>query len=125
MEIKYKKQGNYYIPDLKLEKENNSKPLGRFGLLRLNYLKEHHKSQYTLLLMTEELTTHLQSIDEEAKNMYELLIKQLAEKEKINENLKQSDQLKWVQMMNNIKNSAEEIVLNELIYTEERRRYNG
>lgn len=116
MKIKYIKQGDYYIPDLKLEKENITKPLGRFGLLRLNYLKEHRKSQYTLLLMTEELTMYLQSIDEEAKSMYELLIKQLAEKENINEKLKQSDQLKWVQMMNNIKNSAEEIVLNELIF---------
>ena len=116
MKIKYKKCGDYYIPCLKLPKVKNEKPLGKFGIMRLEYLRQHRKAQYTIMLMNEELSNHLISIDNQAKDMYELLIKQLAEKENITEELKQTDPMKWVQMMNNISNAAKEIVLAELIY---------
>ena len=98
MKIKYKKCGDYYIPCLKLPKIKNKAKFGKYGAMRLEYLKEHRKAEYTLLLMNGELPDHLINIDN------------------LTEELKQNNQMKWVQMMNNIKNSAEEIVLKELIY---------
>ena len=116
MKIKYKKCGDNYIPCLKLPKVKNKAKFGKYGAMRLEYLKEHRKAEFTLLLMNGELPNHLINRDNQAKELCELLIKQLAEKENITEELKQNNQMKWVQMMNNIKNSAEEIVLRELIY---------
>jgi len=116
MKLKYKKQGDYYIPCVTLTKIKNEKKLGKFGIMRLEYLRQHRKVQYTIMLMNEELSEHLTTIDSQAQDMYELLIKQLAEKEGVTEKLKETEPMKWVQMMNNISNSAKEIVLTELIY---------
>ena len=84
--------------------------------MRLKFLKENKKAEYIILFMNNKLQEHLLEVDIVANNRFELLMKQLAERENITEELKASDQLKWVGLMNNIKHSAEEIILNELIY---------
>ena len=90
--------------------------LGKYGKLRLRYLKEHKNAEYIILLMDNKLQKHLLEVDKIANERFELLMKQYAEKENITEELKAKDQLKWVGLMNNIKHSAEEIILKELIY---------
>lgn len=108
--------GDYYVPNLVLPKPRRTGNIGRYGRLRLNYLKEHHKAEYTLMCINNELTNHLLDVEDECKAKVEILIKQIAEKENVTEELKASNQMEWVQSMNNIKNRAEEIVLNEIIY---------
>lgn len=113
--ITYHKEGDYFVPDLYLPKQPKGS-IGKYGRLRLNYLKEHKKVLYTELLISGNLKQHLIDIDEDATDKVNLLIKQLAEIEHIDENLKQNNQMEWVQDMNNIKNRAEEIVFNEILY---------
>ena len=122
--ITYHKEGDYLIPDLYLPKQPEGH-IGKYGRLRLNYLKSFYRGLYNELLIDGTLKQYLLDIDENANTKVNLLIKQLAESENINElakkenvdeNLKQNNQLEWVRCMNNIKNRAEEIVLNELIY---------
>lgn len=108
--------GDYYVPNLVLPRPRRTGNIGRYGRLRLNYLKEHHKAEYTLMCINNELTSHLLDVEDECKAKVEILIKQIAEKENVTEELKASNQMEWVQSMNNIKNRAEEIVLNEIIY---------
>lgn len=90
--------------------------IGKYGRLRLNYLKDFNKGLYTELLIDGTLKQHLLDIDECANERIHVLIKQFAESENVNEYLKEHHQMEWVQAMNNIKNRAEEIVLNEIIY---------
>lgn len=113
--ITYHRKGDYFIPDLYLPKQPDEH-IGKYGRLRLNYLKEHKRGLYTELLINGALKQHLLDIDENANNRVNLLIKQFTEVENVNEELKAINQLEWVQAMNNIKNRAEEIVLNEIIY---------
>lgn len=94
----------------------SKKPIGKYGRLRLNYLKNFKKGLYTELLIDGSLKQHLLDIDESANKRVQLLIKQFVESENVNEYLKEHHQMEWVQYMNNIKNRAEEIVLNEIIY---------
>ncbi len=114
-EITYHREGDYLIPDLYLPKQPE-KHIGKYGRLRLNYLKEHKRGLYTELLISGTLKQHLIEIDENATDEVNELIKQIAEQENINEYLKEHHQMEWVQAMNNIKNRAEEIVFNEIIY---------
>lgn len=116
MKIEYTKVGDYYLPNLVAPENMKNFELGKYGKLRLKYLKEHKKAEYTILLMDNELQKHLIEVDKIANERFELLMKQFAEKENITEELKVKDQLKWVGLMNNIKHSAEEIILKELIY---------
>lgn len=116
MKIEYRKVSDYYLPDLIEPKNIENFEIGKYGKLRLKYLKEHRKSEYTLLLMDNKLQKHLMDIDKIANERFEFLMKELAEKENITEELKATDQLKWVGLMNNIKHSADEIILAELIY---------
>lgn len=102
---------NLVMPDI--EKAH----YGKYGMLRKQYLKNHHKSLYFTLLTSCKLINHLNEIDDEANEMFELLEKQMKERQGITEALKASDQLEWVRRMNNIRNAADEIVLNELVYT--------
>ena len=90
---------------------------GKFGILREQYLKNHRKAIYFTLLTSCKLINHLNEIDDEANEMCELLVKQMKERQGITEALKAQDQMAWVRAMNNIRNAAGEIVLNELIYT--------
>ena len=115
MEIDYRKCGDYYIPNLVVSNTNNFK-LGKYGKMRLNYLKTQKKAEYTILLMDDKLSEHLQEIDDTATAWYNLLIKQFAEQENIIEELKAINQLEWVGKMNSIKNRVEEIIFRELIY---------
>ena len=116
--ITYHKEGDYYIPDLYLEKENykNDYQIGKYGHLRLKYLKEHKKADYTIMFMEGTLRKHIVDIDIQAKERVEILMKQMLEKNPIDESLKDTDPLKWVGLMNNYKYSAEEIIFKELIY---------
>ena len=113
--ITYHREGNYLIPDLYLPKQPDGH-IGKYGHLRLEYLKNFKKGLYTELLIDGTLKQHLIEIDESVADKVNELIKQLAKQENVNENLKEHHQMVWVQAMNNIKNRAEEIVFNELIY---------
>lgn len=114
--ITYRKEGDYLIPNLYIENNNNNYSIGKYGRLRLNYLKEHKRVLYTELLLTGKLSEHLALIDEDAKKRVSDIVNNLAKSESVNEDLKRTNQMEWVKAMNNIKNRAEEVVLNELIY---------
>ena len=118
VEITYHKEGNYFIPDLYLEKEDYEKDyqIGKYVHLRLEYLKNHKKAEYIIMFMNKTLRKHIVEIDKQAKERFEILMKQMLEQNPIDENLKNTDPLKWTGLMNNYKNSAEEIILNEFIY---------
>lgn len=116
MNIEYRKVGDYYLPNLVAPENIKNFKLGKYGKLRLNYLKIHKKAEYTILLMDNKLQKHLMQIDKQANDRFKLLMKQLIEKENITEELKATNQMEWVGKMNNIKNRAEEIILKELIY---------
>ena len=116
MKIEYTKQGDYYFPNLLPTENLKNFEIGRFGRMRLKFLKEQKKSEYIILFMNNKLKEHLLEIDKTANDRFEFLMKQLAKKENITEELKETDQLKWGGLMNNIKHSAEEIILKELIY---------
>ena len=111
----YELQGDYYIPCLVLEEED-TQPIGMWGRKHLRYIKEHRPALHTTLLLSGKLNSHLAQIDNRATEMFELLVKQLAEKEGITEQLKEQDQMVWVQRMNNIRNAAEEIVNGSVIF---------
>ena len=111
----YELQGDYYIPCLALNKED-TQPIGMWGRKYLRYIKEHRPVLHTALLLSGKLNSHLAEIDQRALEMFDLLIKQLVEKEGITQQLKTTDQMAWVGAMNNIRNRAEEIVNTEVIY---------
>ena len=115
-EITYHREGDYLIPDLIMEKSNSTYTIGKYGHLRNNFLKEHKRGLYTELMINGTLTEHLIDIDKAATARVNNIINKLAKSENVNEDLKSREQLAWVQAMNNIKNRAEEIVFNELIY---------
>ena len=114
--ITYHKEGDYLIPDLIMEKSNSTYTIGKYGHLRNNYIKEHKRGLYTELMINGTLTEHLIDIDKTATARVNNIINKLAKVENVNEDLKSREQLAWVRAMNNIKNRAEEIVFNELIY---------
>lgn len=104
-----------YYPDLAVP-DTEETHFGKFGMLREQYLKNHRKAIYFTLLTSCKLISHLNEIDDEATKMFELLVKQMKERQSITEALKSTDQLEWVRRMNNIRNAADEIILKELIY---------
>lgn len=114
--IEYIRVGDYYIPNLTLPKPRRTGNIGKYGRLKLNYMKKHNIPEYTEMLLNNELNSYLLDIEDECKNKIETLIKQIAESENVTEELKANNQLEWVGKINSIKQSAEEIVLNELIY---------
>ena len=111
----YELQGGYCIPCLVLDEED-TQPVGMWGRRYLRYIKEHHPALHTSLLLSGKLNSHLAEIDNRATEMFDRLVKQLAEKEGITEQLKAVDQMAWVGVMNNIRNAAEEIVKRTLIF---------
>ena len=115
MNINYIKQGDYLIPNLKL-KDNKEYNIGKYGLLTLDYIKKYKKGFYTELLIKGDLNKYLYDIDITSNERINNLISLLTEKENVNENLKKDNQMLWVRKMNSIKNVAEEIVLDDLIY---------
>ena len=114
--ISYTLVGDYYIPDLKLP-ETENKPIGIWGRKRLNYIKEHKKFLFNQLVLSWKLNSHLAEINEQATEMLDRLIEQMAKAESVTEKLKEENQMLWVARMNSIRNRAEEIVNAELIYS--------
>ena len=114
MELTYTRNGDYLFPDLQLEKEDL--PIGKYGLLRKSYLKEHKRGWYSSLLLAGKLDAHLAEIDRTCTERVDLITNQLARREGVTEALKASDQLEWLRRMNSIRARAEEIVLSELVY---------
>ena len=112
--LNYTLHGDYYLPDLEINEEEPT--YGKYGIMRKQFLKEHRLAKYQYLLLTGKLTEHLNQIDQESREQVEMLMEQMAEKQGVNENLKRQDQMKWVRLMNNVKASAEEIVMREIIY---------
>ena len=115
MNISYTKQGDYLLPNLIL-KEKVQYNIGKFGLLRLQYIKKYKLRLYFDLLVNDTLNEYLHNIDTTIMEKVQSLIKELAEKDNINEELKQNNQMLWVSKMDSIKNIAEEIILQEYIY---------
>ena len=113
--IKYTKVGDYYMPNLVLEKEEKI-ILNKYARMRLKFLKENKKAEYTIMFMNGTLNKHLKEIQETAQTRVNIIIEQLKKENNLTEEMKNTDQLYWVSMMNNFKNVAEEIILNELIY---------
>ena len=112
--MNYTLHGDYYLPDLVLREEEPT--YGKYGMLRKQFLKEHRSARYQYLLLTGKLNEYLNQTDQEAREQVEMLMKQMAEKQDVTEELKTQDQMKCVRLMNNIKASAEEIVLKNMIY---------
>ena len=118
MEITYTKQGDYLLPDLTL-KETKKGNINKYGRMRLAYLKEYKKALYISLLMKEELTNHLISVSKNSEDLLNTLMESYKKSdEKLSEKSKEINQLEWVKLMNNYKNTAEETILKEIIYTE-------
>ena len=113
--IEYIRTGDYYLPTLVLAEQKKIQ-LNKYGRLRLDYLKNHKKAEYAILFMDNKLTDQLEKVQEIATKRVEEIIKSLKKQSNLSEEMKNTDQLYWVGMMNNFKNQAEEIVLNELIY---------
>ena len=113
--LEYERRGEQYYPVLDLG-EQTSYEIGKYGKLHLEFIKKHRRGTYTTLLTENRLNEHLHNIDEQAHEQINLHITQGAKQMCVTEELKASDPMRWVQMMNNIKASAEEIVLKEVVY---------
>ena len=113
--IGYTLQGDYYLPDLKLP-EQEDKPIGLWGQRHLRYIKQHRKILYINMLTSGKLNGYLAEIDKQAEDMFSRLVKQMAEREGVTEQLKEADQIAWVAQMNNIRSRVVEIINNDFIY---------
>ena len=114
VDIEYIRNGDYYIPNLKLPEE--TRPIGKWGRMHREYLKEHHPIQYTNLVLSCRLWTYLADLNEQAQERLDRIVQQMKEAEGVTETLKTADPMEWVQRMNNIAARAEEIIREELIY---------
>ena len=117
MNVQYIRSGDYFIPDLKLPEE--TRPIGKWGRMHRDYLKEHRPTLFNAMVLSGTLWTYLADLNEQAQKRAETLISQMKSTEGITEELKADNPVAWVQCMNNIQSSAEEIILRELIYGEE------
>ena len=109
----YREENGNLVPNVELPEQ---KPIGKYGKMHLDYLKQHRRGRYSALLGEGRLNTYLSEIDEQAHEMLSSLTVELAKTQGIDEHLKATDQMRWVQMMNNIRAQAEEFVINELLY---------
>ena len=116
-ELNYIRCGDYYIPDIRLPEEN--RPIGRWGRMYRDNIKEHNPIRFNDLCLSGELWTYLDDLNEQAQSRLELIIEQMKATEGVTEHLKQHDQMAWVRAMNSIRNRAEEIVLHEMIHEED------
>ena len=116
-ELGYLQTGDYFIPDLKLPQENRS--IGKYGRMHRDYLQEHNPIRFDDLVLEGKLWTYLADLNEQAQDRLQLIIRQMQEEESVNDELKENNQMAWVQAMNSIHNRAEEIVLHELVYGED------
>ena len=113
--LTYSQCGDYYIPDLTIS-ESQPKPLGKYGRMRKNYLREHRQVLWNSMILSETLYPHLREIDETANRRMEQLMPELMKQNGVTEELKAKDPMMWVGLMNNLRNQAEEIIFEELIY---------
>lgn len=120
MKLKYTQNGDYLIPNLKMNAITN-KQIGKYGILKLNHIKNFNKPLYTELLLSGTLNSYLNTIDIECSKLYEILITSLKISTNITEDLKNSNQMEWVGKMNNLKDIANEIILNNIIYETNRK----
>ena len=112
--LNYTLHGDYYIPELEI---NEGEPTyGKYGIMRKQFLKEHRSARYQYLVLNGKLTDHLNQVDKEVREKAEILMEQMAVQWGVTEELKMQDQMAWVGAVNNIRNAAEEIVLNEIVY---------
>ena len=117
MEIKYTRQGDYLIPNLYLEKEENCGKIGKYGILRLHFIALNKQVLYETLLMTNKLTHHLLLVSDSCERLYKILMDDyIKNDEKLSEKSKESNPIEWTKLKNNYKNMAEEIVLNEYVF---------
>jgi hypothetical protein len=114
-ELNYIRCGDYYIPDIRLPEE--TRPIGRWGRMHRDYIKEHNPIRFNDLCLSGKLWTYLADLNEQAQNRLELITEQMKAAENVTENMKQHDQIAWIGAMKNIRNRAEEIIKNELIYS--------
>lgn len=114
-ELNYIRCGDYYIPDIRLPEE--TRPIGRWGRMYREYLKEHHPFRFNDLVLSGQLWTYLADLNEQAQERLSLIIEQMKASEGVTEELKAADQMAWVGAMNSIRNRAEEIILREMIYS--------
>ena len=114
--ISYTLHGDYYLPDLALPEDNDTRPIGIWGDRHGRFLREHRKVAFSQFLMSGRLHSYLADIDEQARERFEFLVKQMAEREGISEELKAKDGMLWVQRMNNVYSRAREVVNDEIIY---------
>ena len=114
MKLEYIRNGDYYIPNLTIQKEERS--IGKWGRMHREFLREHHPIRFSQLVLADTLFTYLADLNEQAQQRMEALISQMQTAEGISEELKAADPTAWAQRMNNIQSRAEEILLNELIY---------
>jgi hypothetical protein len=114
-EIEYTMQGDYQLPNLILP-EQPKVTLGRYARMRRRFLKEHHRVLYYNLLTKGQLTAHLSEVEQRATTMEETLVRQMAERESLSESLKETNIVSWTRRMNNLRNSAQEIVMAEVIF---------
>ena len=116
--LEYIRSGDYFIPNLTLPEE--TRPIGKWGRMHREYLKEHKPIQYNCLLLSGKLWTYLADLNEQAQDRLEQMVHQMKMAEGVTEELKAADPMAWVGAMNNIRNRAEEIILRELVYEEDR-----
>ncbi|HJI06363.1 MAG TPA: TnpV protein [Faecalibacterium prausnitzii] len=114
-ELTYTRCGDYYIPDLKLSEQPEA-PIGKYGRMRQRYLKEHRPGLYSSLILSEKLYPHLLEIDRAARKRMDAMLPHMMEAAGVTEELKASDPMRWVGLMNTLKAQAEEIIQDELIY---------
>ena len=114
--LDYTLVNDHYLPNLTVAAPTEQHPTGRWGRLHKRYLKEHHPIRYNQLLLSGELGSYLAKLDKQAEEQLALIIRQMQEAEGVTEALKAADQLEWVRRMNSIRNRAEEIVYNEIVY---------
>lgn len=112
----YRQEGDYLIPNLILPAQKEMPPLGKYGRMRLNYLKEHRPVLYTNLLTSGKLDEHLHEVDQRVAEQVEQIVADMARHDGCDETLKARDQFRWVGLMNNYRHCAEEIILNEIVY---------
>ena len=117
MEIKYTRQGDYLIPNLYLEKDEECGIIGKYGTLRLHFIAQNKQALYETLLMTNKLTHHLLLVSDSCESLYKILMEDyIKNDERLSEKNKELNPLEWAKLMNNYKNTAEEIVLNEYVF---------
>ena len=114
MELTYRTEGDYRLPNLEAPE---APKVGKYGMLRRSYLQTHRNAYYTGMLLSGRLNAHLEKIDRQATEMVEQLTRELAQQNRVDEEMKATNQMAWVQAMNNFKASAEEVVLRQLIYS--------